>query len=88
MSRQCHLGLSRCTLDTNDMARQQYFMFALCGMTGAGKTSFASLASGREHLKIGHRLKPCMILQSLHFGLNRCARRTANLLQAPKLPRR
>ena len=34
-------------------------MIALLGVTGAGKTTFVSLASGRNDLKIGHGVDPC-----------------------------
>lgn len=32
---------------------------ALLGVTGAGKTTFVSVASGRDDLIIGHGVDPC-----------------------------
>lgn len=34
-------------------------LIAMVGVTGAGKTTFASLASGDKTLKIGHSVDPC-----------------------------
>lgn len=34
-------------------------MIAMVGVTGAGKTTFASHASGRKDLKVGHGVDPC-----------------------------
>lgn len=34
-------------------------VIALLGVTGAGKTTFISLASDRTDLKIGHGVDPC-----------------------------
>lgn len=53
-------GPIRCTsLPTIDMAQKRHVFFALNGVTGAGKTTFASLASGRKHLKIGKGDRSC-----------------------------
>ena len=41
------------------MAADSPVMILLVGMTGAGKTTFASLASGRADLEIGTGLDPC-----------------------------
>ncbi|KAK0648163.1 P-loop containing nucleoside triphosphate hydrolase protein [Cercophora newfieldiana] len=34
-------------------------MIALLGLTGAGKSTFANVASGRESVKVGHTIYPC-----------------------------
>jgi ABC-type multidrug transport system ATPase subunit len=34
-------------------------MIALLGVTGAGKSTFINVASGKETLKISHGSKPC-----------------------------
>ncbi|KAK0631475.1 P-loop containing nucleoside triphosphate hydrolase protein [Immersiella caudata] len=34
-------------------------LIALLGMTGAGKTTFARLASGNQELQVGHSIYPC-----------------------------
>jgi hypothetical protein len=37
-------------------------IIGVIGMTGAGKTTFISKASGRNDLEIGHSLDSCMLL--------------------------
>jgi hypothetical protein len=34
-------------------------LIALLGLTGAGKTTFAQMASGDKTLKVGHSIYPC-----------------------------
>lgn len=51
------------------MAQKRNLVFALNGVTGAGKTTFASLASGRKHLKIGNGHKSCIDSTALVISL-------------------
>ncbi|KAK1755528.1 GTP-binding protein A [Echria macrotheca] len=39
--------------------KERRILIALCGVTGAGKTTFVAKASGRKDLKIGYDVDPC-----------------------------
>lgn len=44
-------------------SRDEVYMVALLGITGAGKTTFAQHASGDMSLKIGHSIYSCKLTQ-------------------------
>lgn len=45
--------------------KERRILIALCGVTGAGKTTFVAKASGRKDLEIGYGVDPC---ESSHFN--------------------
>ncbi|KAK6349606.1 hypothetical protein TWF696_005890 [Orbilia brochopaga] len=49
-----------------DWGREKEVLIAVMGMTGAGKTTFISKATGKKNLKIGHSLESCTRDISVH----------------------
>jgi len=56
------------------MTHGKDILIALTGVTGAGKTTFASVASGRTDLEIGYTLKSC----GADFSFQTAVRKTAS----------